>query len=211
MNNWDQNINQTGWYNAGNWNTADGTGYEIPDEQPGNADFSNFYGTGGGGSGTQQNYYQTQKKQSSSYAGNIFYPDTNSGKFGVGGGGDNFDSVENEPPLLEELGVNFDHIWQKTMAVLNPLKQTNPDVIHDNDLAGPLVFCLLFGASLLLHGKIHFGFIYGVGVLGCLGLYFILNLMSSDGISLTCTVSVIGYCLLPMGILSLVAAVFSFK
>ena len=32
-------------------------------------------------------------------------------------GGDDF---ENEPPLLEELGINFDHIWTKTQAVVNP-------------------------------------------------------------------------------------------
>lgn len=225
MANWDPN-NQSGWYNTG-WNDAGGgAGYEIPDDQGGTgADFSNFYGGGGGGGAsgggkTQQSsssyYSQNQRRSSSSapnYGGNIFYPDTGSGNFGNvgGGGGENFDSIENEPPLLEELGVNFDHIRQKTMAVLNPLKQADASVIHDNDLAGPLVFCLMFGAALLLHGKIHFGFIYGIGVLGCLGIYLLLNLMSTDGISLTCTVSVIGYCLLPMGLLSLITAVLSFK
>ena len=30
------------------------------------------------------------------------------------------DDYENEPPLLEELGINFDHIWMKTQAVANP-------------------------------------------------------------------------------------------
>lgn len=64
------------------------------------------------------------------------------------------DDFENEPPLLEELGVNFDHIRQKTFAVLNPVGYTSPDVIADQDLAGPLVFCLLFGASLLLNGRV---------------------------------------------------------
>lgn len=29
---------------------------------------------------------------------------------------------ENEPPLLEELGIHFDHIWAKTQAVLIPTK-----------------------------------------------------------------------------------------
>ena len=28
----------------------------------------------------------------------------------------------NEPPLLEELGIHFDHIWAKTQAVLIPTK-----------------------------------------------------------------------------------------
>lgn len=34
--------------------------------------------------------------------------------------GDN--DYENEPPLLEELGIRFDHIWSKTQAVINPTK-----------------------------------------------------------------------------------------
>lgn len=28
------------------------------------------------------------------------------------------EDYDNEPPLLEELGINFDHIWTKTQAVL---------------------------------------------------------------------------------------------
>ncbi len=83
--------------------------------------------------------------------------------------------------------------------------------IADQDLAGPFVFCLLFGAALLLHGKLHFGHIYGIGALGCLGMCLLLNLMAPHGISLTCTVSVLGYCLLPMALLSLLAAVYTFE
>jgi len=123
------------------------------------------------------------------------------------------DSLENEPPLLEELGINFDHIRQKTLAVLNPIGSATADVIADQDLAGPLVFCLLFGASLLLHGKIHFGYIYGIALLGSVGMYALLNLMAEDdqSISFTCTVSVLGYCLLPMALLSMLAAVLSLQ
>lgn len=29
----------------------------------------------------------------------------------------------NEPPLLEELGINFEHIWSKTLAVILPTKR----------------------------------------------------------------------------------------
>jgi hypothetical protein len=32
------------------------------------------------------------------------------------------EDYDNEPPLLEELGINFDHIWTKTQAVLIPTK-----------------------------------------------------------------------------------------
>lgn len=122
------------------------------------------------------------------------------------------DDIENEPPLLEELGVDFDHIRQKTLAVLNPLGTVSVDVITDQDLAGPLVFCLLFGASLLLSGKVTFGYIYGIGLVGCVGMYALLNLMSAEhNISFTCTASVLGYCLLPMALLSLIAAVLTLQ
>ncbi|CAJ0582663.1 unnamed protein product, partial [Mesorhabditis spiculigera] len=122
------------------------------------------------------------------------------------------EDFENEPPLLEELGINFSHIKEKTIAVLNPMGTASVDVISDQDLAGPLVFCLLFGAALMLHGKLQFGYIYGIGGLGCVGMYALMNLMAAErNISFTCTASVLGYCLLPMAILSLITAVLSFK
>jgi hypothetical protein len=110
-----------------------------------------------------------------------------------------------EPPLLQELGINFDHIKKKSVTVLNPFKAVDKHIMDDTDLAGPFVFCLLFGGFLLLSGKIHFGYIYGVGVLGCLSMYTILNLMSENGIDIYQTTSVLGYCLLPMVLLSSLA------
>jgi len=112
------------------------------------------------------------------------------------------DDFENEPPLLEELGINFDHIKQKTIAVLHPTNEPDIMVMQDTDLAGPLVFCIAFGASLLLAGKVHFGYVYGIGVTGSLAIYLLLNAMSITGVSSTCVVSVLGYCLLPMVMLS---------
>lgn len=49
-----------------------------------------------------------------------------------------------------ELGINFDHIWQKTLTVLHPLKAADGSIMNETDLAGPMVFCLAFGATLLL-------------------------------------------------------------
>ncbi|XP_047141432.1 protein YIPF5 [Hydra vulgaris] len=119
-------------------------------------------------------------------------------------------SFEDEPPLLEELGINFDHIGLKTKSVLNPFQQPDPNIMDDTDLAGPLVFCLAFGAFLLLSGKVHgFGYIYGVGVLGSISMYAVLNLMSMTGVTFQCVISVLGYCLLPMVILSGVSVIFT--
>lgn len=111
-------------------------------------------------------------------------------------------SFEDEPPLLEELGINLTHIRVKTLAVLNPMSKLEPEVIGDRDLAGPLMFCLLLGGFLLLTGKVHFGYIYGIGTLGCLAIYVMLNLMSERGIDIYKTASVMGYCLLPMVLLA---------
>ncbi|KAF9433595.1 hypothetical protein BGZ76_009238 [Entomortierella beljakovae] len=121
--------------------------------------------------------------------------------FGSGG-------LEGEPPLLEELGINFSHIKTKSFTVLNPLRPVDRNIMDDTDLAGPLVFCLAFGTFLLLSGKQHFGYVYGVAVVGCITLYIILNLMSPHGVDIPKTASVLGYCMLPLVMLSSLSTLF---
>ncbi|KAK7503904.1 hypothetical protein BaRGS_00005027 [Batillaria attramentaria] len=58
-------------------------------------------------------------------------------------------------------------------------------------------------------GKLHFGYIYGIGLVGCVAMYCLLNLMSMTGVSVGVTISVLGYCLLPMVILSFAAVLLS--
>jgi hypothetical protein len=94
------------------------------------------------------------------------------------------------------------------LAVLNPLKTVDKNIMDDTDLAGPLLFCLIFGVSLLLTGKIHFGYIYGVALLGWVSIYVILNLMSESGVDGYRIASVLGYCLLPLVLLSCVGVAF---
>ena len=110
------------------------------------------------------------------------------------------DCYEDEPPLLEELGIRFDHIWSKTLAVLfpNKIKSLTVNLLEDADLAGPMMYCLLLGACLLLSGKVHFGYIYGFSLFGCFGMYLVINLLTPNGLDLSRTCSVLGYCLLPV-------------
>ena len=111
--------------------------------------------------------------------------------------------------------------------------------MDDSDLAGPILFFLLFGTFLLFSGKVHFGYIYGLALIGSIGLHLILSLMSPDGstaapsysagpsypgdpgaaghddpkghLSSTLTfarsASVLGYCLLPIVMTSLVGII----
>ncbi|KAF0288003.1 Protein YIPF5 [Amphibalanus amphitrite] len=101
--------------------------------------------------------------------------------------------------------------YGQTLSALNPFRQTNAEILQDTDLAGPLAFCLAFGGFLLLTGKLHFGYIYGIGLMGCVAMYFLLNLMSMQGVSMGVVVSVLGYCLLPMVVLSGVSIVLSLQ
>ncbi|XP_030803923.1 protein YIPF7 [Camarhynchus parvulus] len=121
------------------------------------------------------------------------------------------DGFDEEPPLLEELGINFEHIWQKTLTVLNPMKPADGSIMNETDLTGPMVFCLALGATLLMAGKVHFGYVYGMSAIGCLAMHALLNLMSVSGVSHGCVASVLGYCLLPMVILSSAAVLFSLQ
>ncbi|KAK4133678.1 Yip1-domain-containing protein [Trichocladium antarcticum] len=88
------------------------------------------------------------------------------------------EGYDTEPSLQEELGVNFGHIQSKTLAVLNPFSRIDQHLMDDSDLAGPLIFFLLYGTFLLLSGRVHFGFIYGLALFGSITLHFILSLMT---------------------------------
>ncbi|AAS50231.1 AAL135Cp [Eremothecium gossypii ATCC 10895] len=131
-----------------------------------------------------------------------------------------------EPPLLEELGINFGHILTKTKFVLTPTTSVNLplEIFNDTDLSGPLLFCLVFGTMLLTAGKVHFGYIYGVALFGSLSLYQLLRLMSqpvspasqtaspsatpvphaSNAVSFLKTASILGYSFLPLCFLATV-------
>lgn len=121
------------------------------------------------------------------------------------------DDYDNEPPLLEELGIRVDHIWSKTQAVIHPTKEVGEHILDDSDLAGPLLFCLLLGALCLLAGKIHFGYIYGFGIFGCMFMHTVINLLDERGLDIWLTCSALGYCLLPVLVLAAINVVFSLK
>ncbi|KAI5288397.1 Protein yipf5 [Ascosphaera acerosa] len=88
------------------------------------------------------------------------------------------EGYDGEPPLLEELGINFGHIRTKTLTVLNPFARIDQHLMDDSDLYGALLYIILYGTNLLLAGKVFYGYIYGVAVFGTVALHVILSLMS---------------------------------
>lgn len=137
------------------------------------------------------------------YTDNTYAQDKSFNQASGAGGTATGNEFEDEPPLLEELGINPNHIFQKTLAVLNPLRGTEQQILQDTDMAGPLVFCLTLGGILLLSGKVTFSYIYGIGVMGCIFFYCLLSLMvTRSQVTFGAVASVLGYCLLPMVVLS---------
>lgn len=135
-------------------------------------------------------------------------PPTIGGGYGAGssGGGGGFGAFEEDAPLLDELGINFTQISRKMLTVVNPFRR----VMHlheDADLAGPFIFCILFGVCQLLAGKLHFGVILGWTSLASLYVYMVLNLLVGryGSLDLYHCGSLVGYSLLPMVIFSLLS------
>jgi hypothetical protein len=189
---------------------------------PGNLDF--YSGGSGGGMDAAAD------PAVHAYTGNVMKPgefqrqDTMSGMqglydgFGSSGGGGAMGSMSsidfsNEPPLLEELEINFAAIMGKTKLVLKPWgASVDPALLGDADLAGPVFFLLCLGFSLLLQGKVHFGVIYGFGVFGVVALYGLLNLLSPPSVGTIhfwSVMSTLGYCLLPIVAVAVVGIVVS--
>lgn len=127
------------------------------------------------------------------------------------GGNMMYPSFEDEAPLLEELGINIQHILLKIKAVVLPFTrfggdQIDPSVIcQDGDIVGPVFLLLLLGGEMVLTGKIQFGFIYIYALFGTMMMTIVVNLISpNDPVSFFTVFSIMGYSILPVNVLALV-------
>ncbi len=181
---------QDEWFGGGGGGSyAGGTGAAAPAAAP---SFTTFDPAAMAKQREQQSLMMQQQLPSSGGA---------SGYAAQGLGG----AFDQEPPLLEELGINFEHIWAKTLYVLVPTRAIKSEMLEDTDMAGPLVFCLVQGFCLLFSGKLFFGYVFGFGAVGCLSMYTVINLMNHAGtvaIDIYRVFSVLGYALLPIVVLS---------
>ncbi|XP_042399426.1 protein YIPF5 homolog [Zingiber officinale] len=134
---------------------------------------------------------------SSSFSAPVYASSSGVGSLSVSG------SFEDEPPLLEELGINTRQIWRKTLSIMNPFR-VNPNLHEDGDLSGPFLFLMAFGLFQLLAGKFHFGIILGWVTVASLFLYVVFNMLAgrNGNLDLYRCLSLIGYCMLPMVIFS---------
>jgi hypothetical protein len=75
------------------------------------------------------------------------------------------------------LGIEPNRIKERILLVLKAGEPTY-EMIADPDLSGPILIAMSLGCLLLLSGKVHFGDIYAMFILGNFLIYFLLNFMS---------------------------------
>uniref|UniRef100_A0A3B0MXW1 Uncharacterized protein n=1 Tax=Theileria annulata TaxID=5874 RepID=A0A3B0MXW1_THEAN len=102
-----------------------------------------------------------------------------------------------DPPLLDELGINLVEIYEHLVGVVLP-KKGNSLFLNYNDLSGPLLIFVTFAMGLMFSGKICFSIIYVLSVFCNLGIYLLFNFLNERYISLSKTVTIMGYSLLPL-------------
>ncbi|CAD7969771.1 unnamed protein product [Amoebophrya sp. A25] len=161
----------------------------------------------GGSSSSFPTHPMAQQQQQP--MGAMGQPDTFTGDGGAGGDGEL--GIENEPPILEELGIDIDAVMQriKAVALLRPLPQ---QIVLEGDLTGPGLIVIALMGAMLLQGKIRYEVIYTLVTVSCMVSYLLINLMAQKGgIDLYCVISMFGYGLMPIVLLAFLSAFISFK
>ncbi|SBT78223.1 protein transport protein YIP1, putative [Plasmodium ovale] len=124
---------------------------------------------------------------------------------------DDDEDAEDELPLLEELGINFDLIAKRMKSVFMFYK-VDHTLFENSDLSGPLIIVLSLGFILLLAGKASFSYIYLIGIVSSVSIYLLLNMMSQNQtLDLYRTISMLGYALLPLVILSFISIIINLR
>jgi len=172
----------------------------------GHGNFGNGLGVqqgGGGGNDFYQSSFVSQPQQPGN--GNYYVPPPAPAPSAATLGDD--EDYENEPPLHEELGINIGAVLRKARTVANPFSKIDNTFADDADMTGPVLLWVLLGLAHMFQKKVQFSIIYSQMIVGCLSVYFIFNLMSSRGIDLYRSTSVVGYSLLPIVVLSFLAPI----
>ncbi|CAD8135925.1 unnamed protein product [Paramecium octaurelia] len=123
-----------------------------------------------------------------------------------------FDSSKSQPqeynediPLLEDLDITSPLlIKQRIMSVLL-FQKCDSEYLEDPDLSGPVLIVAALGLLPLLTGKVHFNYIYGIGLWGWMLLYLLMNFMiqqQGKQIEFYKILSYLGYGLAPIVLLT---------
>ncbi|KAI5190017.1 protein YIPF5/7 [Nematocida minor] len=107
---------------------------------------------------------------------------------------------EGDRPLLDDLGIDFGSIKKDSLRILFVKSKEHKET---DDMIGPILFLVLFGAILIVRGRVHFGYLYCLSILSCVFIYGITILMNSNPVSAVGIANTLGYSLIPVLIFAL--------
>lgn len=105
-------------------------------------------------------------------------------------------------PLLEELGINLHSVKVECTLPFKIFSTSLESLEIASDIAGSIIMIFLFAISLLLQGKLHFGYVYLVSIMASFFIFLLLNFMSISEIKYLTCCNIIGYSLSPVVIFS---------
>ncbi|ELP91835.1 protein YIPF5, putative [Entamoeba invadens IP1] len=115
------------------------------------------------------------------------------------------EKIEDELPLLEELGIDFSKMGKTMLRNLNPFSTAEQ---LESDILGSILISFLLGVVIALNGKLRFGDVYGFSILAVFVEYLFLNFMSQKNIEYFLVFTHFAYNLVPMIVFGLFTAVF---
>ncbi|CAD8076984.1 unnamed protein product [Paramecium sonneborni] len=110
-----------------------------------------------------------------------------------------------EISLLEDLDITSPLLIKSRIMSVLFFQKCDSEYLEDPDLSGPILIVVSLGLLPLLTGKVHFNYIYGIGLWGWLLLYFLMNFMiqqQEKQIEFYKILSYLGYGLAPIVLLS---------
>lgn len=107
--------------------------------------------------------------------------------------------AEGDPPLLQELGIDFGSIFMESRVIFEVFNRTTKYFnCKTAGNTGPLLFSLCYSLFLMLSGKIHFGYIYFLSLVSNIFMYALLNVLAEAQISFLESFCVMGYSQIPV-------------
>jgi len=106
-------------------------------------------------------------------------------------------SSPGDRPLLEELSIDLNAIKSECLLPLKVLR-TPGEVQVSSDIAGPVIVLVMFTLSLVLQGKLHFGYIYLISLTSTVLVFGLLNLLTHTGVSYAVCCNAMGYSMTPV-------------
>lgn len=113
-------------------------------------------------------------------------------------------SIPGDRPLMEELGIDLHTIKTESLLPVKVLQNAENIARASTDLTGPILILIMLTFTLVVQGKLHFGYIYLISLSSSFLICLLLNLLTPKSISFMLCCNIMGYSLAPVVAFSVV-------